>query len=788
MAYITIPQLPAGSALTGLEVFESVQSSTSVKLTANQMKSFVTANPTLTVADAATNTVSTAATLTHTTTSTPVAGFGTGLTFQSENDSGSLVNGTALQSIETDPTATLEFFDFAIRSIVGGTQTEVARFTSAFRLGVGIANPAATLHGVAQDLNVSGVTAVLRADHTTISGTSGNGIGSAIEFAVENNAGATKVGASVDAIAVDVSAGVEDFDMVFNLMKMRVSHTGNVGIGTAVPNSRLEVFLEDGNNANAVAVARFTHASTPSAPPAVGIGTGVEFVTETSANNYEIGGSIYTESGSVASTNERFDMNFALMKGGVPNIEVMTLSSNDTSTGTLQTGARLGVNTGAPVRVFQAVANDGVNAGITSLARLTHTTTGTPGNGIGAGVEFEVQTSSSPSTNLEIGARIDAVATDVNLGAEDFDLVFSSMQNGAPVSEMLRMGSTITPAIPFSQLGVGVTPSAASRILVDASSLTISPMKFNPTGAQLLTTPQTGAIEYDQESLYFTPASAAAISGAADGRGLINSQMTYVQSQNTKVGPNAVNTAQAATFSTATVNITVTTAPGSVIGKTGALVTFTAATMPANIVANQPYFVNYVNATTITISATPNGAPIQATSTGTTVVAVFHFTPFGTGVDTLYLPLIAGNRYWFDLGWTVSHTGATATAVALSALSVGGSIGQLSYTVESSASTAAITGNLTGVAGTQSTITNFITTNFPVQTVVTAATAATANTTNWQRVTGFLDVSTNIDYFTFGYGFNAAPTASTVILGAYWKMWSMPIALNNTLVGNFRTN
>lgn len=212
MAYITIPALPAGTTLTGLEVFESVQSSTSVKLTANQIKTFVSVSPTLTVSDAATNTVSNAATLAHITSGTAAAGFGTGLVFQSENNAGTLVSGTALQSIETNPAAGLEFFDFAIRNIVGGSQTEVARFTSAFELGVGTTNPAATFHGVSQDLNINGVTSVIRADHTTLSGVAGNGIGSGIEFAVENSAGTTKVGASIDAVAVDVTNGAEDFD------------------------------------------------------------------------------------------------------------------------------------------------------------------------------------------------------------------------------------------------------------------------------------------------------------------------------------------------------------------------------------------------------------------------------------------------------------------------------------------------------------------------------------------------------------------------------------------------
>jgi hypothetical protein len=110
MAYVTIPQLPAGGALTGLEVFESVQSSTSVKLTANQIKSFISVAPTFTVADSGTNNVPNIITLQHTTNLVPVAGFGAGMAFASENNAGNVVNGTVLQSIEVDPTSTLEFF------------------------------------------------------------------------------------------------------------------------------------------------------------------------------------------------------------------------------------------------------------------------------------------------------------------------------------------------------------------------------------------------------------------------------------------------------------------------------------------------------------------------------------------------------------------------------------------------------------------------------------------------------------------------------------------------------
>jgi len=493
MAYITIPALPAGATLTGLEVFESVQSSASVKLTANQIKSFTSTNPTLTVSDSATNTVSNAATLAHTTSGTAASGFGTGLAFQSENDAGTLVSGTVLQSIETDPTGGLEFFDFAIRSIVGGSLTEVARFTSAFELGVGIANPTATVHGVSQDLNINGVTSVFRADHTTLSGVAGNGIGSAIEFGVENDAGVTKVGASMDAVATDVTSGSEDFDLVFNLMNsgapmsevMRMKNTGSVGIGTTMPNSRLEVFLSDANNANPVSVSRFTHAT--SGAPAIGIGTGIELVTETSSNNYEIGGTVYTVATSVASTLEDFDMAFAVMIGGIANQEAMRITHDKF----------LGVNTIAPTTTIHGVRDDAATNTSTPVLRLTHTTSNTPAIGFGTGIEFEAET--TPGNN-EVGAVIDAVVNTVTATAEDFDLSVKTMTAGAAATEKLRIGNVIYTPQAF---GAGTIPTSDAWIHAGAGTTTVALMDLDP--GVLLTTPFQGALEYEGRSLYFTP-------------------------------------------------------------------------------------------------------------------------------------------------------------------------------------------------------------------------------------------------------------------------------------------
>ena len=78
------------------------------------------------------------------------------------------------------------------------------------------------------------------------------------------------------------------------------------------------------------------------------------------------------------------------------------------------------------------------NTVITPFA-LKHTTSGTPGAGIGVGLDFWAETSAS---NNELGASIRTVTTDVGAGTEDFDLVVNLMKAGAAASEALRVSST----------------------------------------------------------------------------------------------------------------------------------------------------------------------------------------------------------------------------------------------------------------------------------------------------------------------------------------------------------
>jgi len=77
---------------------------------------------------------------------------------------------------------------------------------------------------------------------------------------------------------------------------------------------------------------------------------------------------------------------------------------------------------------------------------LRRTSSGTPANGIGAALDFEVETAAG---NIEVVASLRAVTTDVTAASEYCDLVMYLMKNGAPVAEVWRAqsyGGAVFPA------------------------------------------------------------------------------------------------------------------------------------------------------------------------------------------------------------------------------------------------------------------------------------------------------------------------------------------------------
>ena len=73
---------------------------------------------------------------------------------------------------------------------------------------------------------------------------------------------------------------------------------------------------------------------------------------------------------------------------------------------------------------------------VTDVLTIKSQSQGTPADGIGVGIAFGVETSPD---NVEVGARIEAVATDVSSTNENVDLVFYTMLNGADVTEAMRV-------------------------------------------------------------------------------------------------------------------------------------------------------------------------------------------------------------------------------------------------------------------------------------------------------------------------------------------------------------
>jgi hypothetical protein len=95
------------------------------------------------------------------------------------------------------------------------------------------------------------------------------------------------------------------------------------------------------------------------------------------------------------------------------------------------------------------------NAVITPL-EVKATSTGTPATGIGTGINFSTETSAS---NVEIGAAIQAITTDVTATTEAFDLSFLTMTAGAAASEKLRIASTGLLYGKYATMGQGVVPT-----------------------------------------------------------------------------------------------------------------------------------------------------------------------------------------------------------------------------------------------------------------------------------------------------------------------------------------
>lgn len=126
---------------------------------------------------------------------------------------------------------------------------------------------------------------------------------------------------------------------------------------------------------------------------------------------------------------------------------------------------------------------DAVNTGVTRPVTVTHTTTGTPGAGIGVGQLFQIEV----DDGLEDGGALDFVATDESTGSEDTALVVSLRTAGAAIAEKFRVSSvgdiTNSGTIPAGKLVIA--SQAIGDLLVADSANTMTRLPDVATGQVL---------------------------------------------------------------------------------------------------------------------------------------------------------------------------------------------------------------------------------------------------------------------------------------------------------------
>ena len=104
---------------------------------------------------------------------------------------------------------------------------------------------------------------------------------------------------------------------------------------------------------------------------------------------------------------------------------------------------------------------------------LTHTTSGTPANGIGESIRFTQEVTSGNEIAMQVGV----VAADVTAASEDFDFILYLMKAGAAMSEAFRVTST----------GVLTLVGGTTLDNVTASTLTVTETNIGLTGATTVT-------------------------------------------------------------------------------------------------------------------------------------------------------------------------------------------------------------------------------------------------------------------------------------------------------------
>ena len=292
-------------------------------------------------------------------TGTPAVGLGTNLQYQVETAPGVLTNGGVVQVESTDITPGSESFkmDFSLTS--AGVSTTKMTLDDLGNLAVDNDITAGGDLSVSGDVTVFGRNIDTGADNSIIidrvssttasvlnpltlrtntTGTPAIGIGTSLVFETETAVGVNTTAGVIQLQSTDITPGSESFDLNFRLRsagveteRMVLDNLGNLDIdGNVELGGDLTVTganISAGANFTPIIITRNTTTTAgirealtlrvdSTGTPATGIGTALEFETETAASTYTLGSQITSQSTDITPGAENFELGFGVRNNG----------------------------------------------------------------------------------------------------------------------------------------------------------------------------------------------------------------------------------------------------------------------------------------------------------------------------------------------------------------------------------------------------------------------------------------------------------------------------------------
>lgn len=325
--------------------------------------------------------------------------------------------------------------------------------------------------------------------------------------------------------------------------------------------------------------------------------------------------------------------------------------------------------------------DDATASDVTNVATLTHTTTGSPSNGIGTGLAFVTETSAS---NNETGMVVEAVTTDVSAGSEDFKLVLRLMAAGslADVFEVTSLGSMnflkANPEIVGGDTDGTFTFGANTNVLGGILKL-YGDTHATKAGDVEILSDTTVVAHYDLSATKWTIAQDLLVSGTTTLPTLVAGGLNYPTADGTSNQVLVTNGAGALSFAESPTSVTLSSRTSNTIlgaGDNGTLIDITANTFTQTLTAaatlGAGWWCFIRNSGTGDITLDPNGSEtidgltsyimypgetrlVQCNATLFTTVVMSPFYKSFTSSGTFTKP--PGYSYFGGLIWSGGSSG-----------------------------------------------------------------------------------------------------------------------------------